>query len=54
MEVQNKDSIGFISENLSKQSQLSGKEMSNLEVPKIGEDNLNRVRSSFCGKATLG
>ena len=46
MEVQNKDSIRFISENLSKQSQLSGKEMSNLEVPKIGEDNLNRVTQS--------
>ena len=46
MEVQHKDNIGFISENLSKQSQLSGKEMSNLEVPKIGEDNLNRVTQS--------
>ena len=45
MEVHNSDSVGNVSENLARQAQLKGSD-GGIDVPKIGEDNLNRITQS--------
>ena len=46
MDVQNKDSIGITSDIHSRQVHLNQMDTNHLEVPKVGEDNLNRVTQS--------
>ena len=43
MEVQNNDSIGNLSENTRREAQLRNEDHSDVEVPEIGQDSLNRV-----------
>ena len=46
MDVQNKDSLGITSDIHSRQVHLNQMDTNHLEVPKVGEDNLNRVTQS--------
>ena len=43
MEVHNQDTVGHISENSRRESQLKNDDQSSLEVPDLGNDQLNRV-----------
>ena len=45
MEVHNNDAVGTVSENLQVQAKLQGSD-GGIDVPKIGEDNLNRITQS--------
>lgn len=43
MEVHNQDNAGIVSENARRESQLKNEDQSSIEVPELGNDQLNRV-----------
>ena len=46
MEVHNKEEISILNQNALREVQIEGGEKSNLEVPELGNDHLNRVTQS--------